>query len=133
MTWASPWIIAIAAAIIGILSGMGLGSAGLFVLYLTSLAGMGQTDAQGLNLVFYLCSAGAALCFHATKQTVSPRIIRFLVSFAVMGVIPGVFLADYLDAHLLRQLFGGMLILTGGYSWFRKDTPRRHGSVADKK
>ena len=34
---------------IAVLSGMGVGSAGLFVLYLTAFAGLSQLQAQGLN------------------------------------------------------------------------------------
>lgn len=122
MSWDATWVIAAAAAVIGILSGMGLGSAGLFVLYLTALAGMGQTEAQGLNLIFYLCSAGASLCLHASGRRIAPRMIRYLVCFAIAGVIPGVFLADILNADLLRRLFGGMLIATGLYTLFNKET-----------
>ena len=105
--------LAVAAGIIGILSGMGLGSAGLFVLFLTSVMNMGQTEAQGLNLIFYLCSAGASLLIHAKKQSVSMKAAFFLTVFAIAGVIPGVFLANYMDASLLRRIFGVMLVVTG--------------------
>ena len=44
---------------IAVLSGMGVGSAGLFVLYLTAFAGLSQLQAQGLTLVFFLLSAHA--------------------------------------------------------------------------
>ncbi len=125
MSWESTWVIAAAAAVIGILSGMGLGSAGLFVLYLTALAGMGQTEAQGLNLIFYLCSAGASLCLHASGRRIPLWMIRYLVCFAIVGVIPGVFLADILNADLLRRLFGGMLVATGIYTLFTQGTDTR--------
>ena len=119
MTGVPLWINAVAACVIGLLSGMGMGSAGLFVLYLTSIGGMAQAEAQGLNLIFYLCSAGASLLLHAQKQKVSPRMIRFLVAFAVLGVFPGTYLAGVLDASLLRRLFGGMLVATGAQTLFK--------------
>ncbi len=123
-------VIAIAAGIIGVLSGMGLGSAGLFVLFLTSALSMGQTEAQGLNLIFYLCSAGASLLIHAKKQPISPQTAFFLTVFAIAGVIPGVFLADYMDASLLRRIFGVMLVTTGARALLTvKNTPR---SVREK-
>lgn len=106
-------IMGIAAGVIGVLSGMGLGSAGLFVLFLTSAMGMAQTEAQGLNLIFYLCSAGASLLIHAKKQPVAAQTVFFLTVFAIAGVIPGVYLADLLNGDLLRKIFGLMLTVTG--------------------
>ena len=44
----------IAAFIIAILSGMGIGSGGLFTIWLTAVAGTTQLAAQGLNLLFFL-------------------------------------------------------------------------------
>ena len=125
----------VAAGVIGILSGMGLGSAGLFVLFLTSVMGAGQTEAQGLNLIFYLCSAGASLLIHAKKQPISPQTAFFLTVFAIAGVIPGVFLADRLDGELLRKIFGLMLTVTGARAIFSAKASSRevHGKRLFKK
>ena len=121
MSAAWTLITMVAALVIGVLSGMGMGSAGLFVLFLTSLVGMGQTEAQGLNLIFYLCSAGSSLLLHSKRQASPFPIIRYLVLFAVAGVIPGDYLADRLNALLLRRIFGGMLVITGAQAlWGEK-------------
>ena len=39
---------------VALLSGMGVGSAGLLVTYLALVLGMPQLQAQGLNLLFFL-------------------------------------------------------------------------------
>ena len=50
----SPIPVLIAAFLSAILSGLGVGSAGIFVLYLTLIAGFPQPEAQALNLLFFL-------------------------------------------------------------------------------
>lgn len=119
------WLMAAACAV-GILTGMGVGSAGLFVLYLTGVEGMAQAEAQGLNLIFYLFAAGASLLTNGGKHTVSPRLVRILLLSAVPGALLGSYLAGIMDASLLRRLFGGMLILMGVKTLFfgKKTAPR---------
>lgn len=99
--------------VIAVLSGMGLGSAGLLVAYLTAVVGTPQITAQGINLLFFLFAAGAALCVRLSRQTV-----RFLPVFTVIlsgmiGVIPGTLAAGILPEKWIRILFGIMLITAG--------------------
>ena len=47
----------IASFIIALLSGMGIGSGGLFVIYLTFMTNADQLSAQGANLLFFLFSS----------------------------------------------------------------------------
>ena len=101
-----------AAFLTAVLSGLGLGSAGLFVLYLTLIAGLSQTDAQGLNLLFFLFSAGMALIFHARHRTIPLPFVLFLISCALPGAYLGSWLVKQLELDLVRKLFGGMLICT---------------------
>ena len=64
---------------IALLSGMGVGSAGLFVLYLTSVAGLPQLQSQGLNLVFFLLSAGASFLYHVRRRHIPWGLVLFLI------------------------------------------------------
>ena len=103
----------IAAFLAAILSGLGVGSAGLFVLYLTLMAGYSQPEAQALNLLFFLLSAGAALLLHIRARRIPWRVVLFLIACAVPGALAGSYLVRVLDASVIRKLFGGMLIVTG--------------------
>jgi uncharacterized membrane protein YfcA len=103
----------IAAFLSAVLSGLGIGSAGIFVLYLTLIAGYAQPEAQALNLLFFLLSAGAALLLHIRERRIPVRVVLFLVVCAIPGALIGSYLARVLDAGLLRKLFGGMLVVTG--------------------
>lgn len=103
----------IAALLAAILSGLGVGSAGIFVLYLTLVAGFPQPEAQALNLLFFLLSAGAALTVHGRERRIPLRVVLFLIACAIPGALAGSYLVRVLDASLLRKLFGGMLVVTG--------------------
>lgn len=104
---------------IAVLSGMGVGSAGLFVLYLTAFAGLSQLQAQGLNLVFFLLSAGASFLYHVRRRQIPWGLVAFLILCAVPGSLLGAGLMRRLDSATVRRLFGGMLTLAGGSSLIR--------------
>lgn len=101
-----------------ILSGLGIGSAGLFVLWLTFAEKMPQLVAQGINLIFFLFSAGAALAVHAFRTPLLWKTIIWLVLCGLVGSVLGVRLATNLPQELLRRLFGTLLILSGAYGLF---------------
>ena len=103
----------IAAFAAAILSGMGVGSAVLFVLYLTLVAGYAQPEAQAINLLFFLLSAGAALMLHIRERRIPRRLVLFLIACAIPGALAGSYLVRVLDASLIRRLFGGMLVASG--------------------
>ena len=109
----------LAAFLSAVLSGLGIGSAGLFVLYLTLAAGFPQPEAQALNLLFFLLSAGAALLLHIRERKIPRRVVLFLIACAIPGALAGSWLVRVLDATLIRKLFGGMLIVTGLPALFR--------------
>ncbi len=103
----------IAAFLCAVLSGLGVGSAGIFVLYLTLVAAYPQAEAQGLNLLFFLFSAGAALLLHIRERRIPGRLVLFLIALAVPGAFLGSYLARVLDPATVRRIFGGMLVVTG--------------------
>ncbi len=102
-----------AALCIAGLSGMGVGSGGLFVIYLTLLRGAPQLAAQGWNLLFFLFSAGASLAVHLRRRELRWGLIAILAAAGLIGAYFGSALAPTIDPTLLRRLFGGMLIASG--------------------
>ena len=95
---------------------MGVGSAGLLVVWLTMADTVPQLAAQGLNLYFFLCSSGAALAIHLRKRKIYLGLCGLIVAFGVAGALFGSWLSSTLDAALLRRLFGAMLTLCGAAS-----------------
>ena len=118
------WITMTAALVAGALSGLGVGSAGLFVLYLTFVLQMDQISAQGVNLVFFLLSAGASLFLHIKKRPIPWAVVGLLVVCAIPGSVLGTYLVSVLDKTLIRRLFGAMLVVSGSMALFRKSKPK---------
>lgn len=106
--------------LLSVLSGMGVGGGGLLVIYLTLISGIKQFSAQGLNLIFFLAASLSALAVNIRRRKLSfAEITALAVPGAVFSVI-GALLAAHTDVSLLRKIFGGLLILSGGISLFSK-------------
>ena len=98
---------------VAVLSGMGVGGGGLFVIYLALFTDTPQLVAQGMNLLFFLFSSSASLTVHVTQRKLYPALIALLVLSGLVGAWLGSFLAERLHALLLRRIFGVMLVTTG--------------------
>lgn len=115
-----------AASLIALLTGLGVGSGGLLVIYLTLVTEMAQPLAQGINLLFFLCAGGSALTIHATRRRLYPAMIVWVVLFGLIGATLGGALAQRVSPLMLRRIFGGMLVLSGLGTWIRPaDSTRR--------
>lgn len=112
-------LVATAAALF---SGLGVGSAGILVIYLTLVVGAEQVYAQGVNLLFFLFSSGAAMLVHLTKRKIYGRFVSILVTSGLLGAVVGSFLSGWLNAITVRKLFGIMLIVSGIITL----SPKRH-------
>lgn len=114
------WITVAAAFLIAILSGMGVGSAGLLVVYLTVVLDVSQLTAQGINLLFFLFAASAALCVHILRRHIPFSRVILAALAGMLGALPGVWTAEILPQNLVRILFGMLLIFAGIRSFFSK-------------
>ncbi len=114
------FIAALAGAATGVLSGFGVGGGSLLLIYMTTFAGVPQTLAQGVNLLYFLPTAATALPAHlkngyVEKKALLPAIAAGLVCSALTA-----WAATALDVEVLRKCFGGFLILIGLRELFRK-------------
>ncbi len=103
----------IAAIAIAVLSGMGIGSGGLFSIWLTAVAGMPQLAAQGMNLLFFMFSGGASMLLHLSRRKIYWRAVLLLSSTGILGTVVGSVVAGLLPVKLIRVAFGMMLIGSG--------------------
>ena len=110
----------LAALLIAVLTGLGIGSGGLLVIYLTLIDNVPQIAAQGQNLLFFVFSAGASMFIHLLKRNVYFTVVLLLIASAIPGVFLGVFLADTLSVDVVRTVFGVMLVASGCLVFFRK-------------
>ena len=108
----------------GILSGCGVGGGSLLVLYLTAIADISQRQAGGINLLYFIACAPAALIGHIRHRAVSWPATLWCVVAGVITATATNLLTQGLDTGLLRQLFGGLLLYVGARELFFKKNNR---------
>ena len=110
----------IASFIIAALSGMGVGGGGLFVVFLALFSDLPQLTIQGINLLFFIFSSGAAVLVHLSRRQIFGKAVMTMVAFGILGSLAGSVLTGVLPATLLRRLFGVLLVATGVLGLRRK-------------
>ena len=99
--------------VLGFLAGLGIGGGSLLILWLTFVLEIDHSTARGINLLFFFPSALIA-CFFRWKQgcidwkQILPAILGGCAAAGVCSWISAV-----LDMHVLKKLFGGLLLVTG--------------------
>jgi uncharacterized membrane protein YfcA len=107
------WFNIIAAFVIALLSGLGVGGGGLFTVYLALVADMPQLAAQGLNLLFFLFSSGASVTVQLFRRRIRYSAVGIMIVSGIAGVLLGTLLSGFIGGEWLRRLFGIML-MSGG-------------------
>ena len=116
------WLPALlAGAACGVLSAFGVGGGSLLLIYMTSFAGLSQTAAQGINLLYFLPTAGAALPTHFRNGYVEKAALAPAILAGLAGTALAAWAATSLDAQVLRRCFGVFLLLIGLRELLRRD------------
>lgn len=116
------WLAAFSAgSATGILSAFGVGGGSLLLIYLTAFAGISQQAAQGINLLYFLPAAAAALPAHRKNGLLERRIILPAVLAGLAAAAGAAWVSNGLDTGLLRKLFGVFLLYTGVSQLIQKD------------
>ena len=105
----------------GVLSGFGVGGGSLLLVWLTAFAGLPQEQAQGINLLYFLPAAGAALPAHAKNGYLEKGVLLPAIAAGLACAGLGAWAATGLDAGLLRRCFGGFLLAVGLRELLRRD------------
>ena len=110
----------IVGAILGILSGLGVGGGSILILWLTLVLGMEYPAARFLNLLFFLPSALIATVFRQkNKQVELKKLIPAIVTGCVAAAVFS-WLSRYIHIEPLRKIFGALLLLVGLRELFYK-------------
>ena len=119
-------VLAVAVGLLtGILSGFGIGGGSLLLLYLTLFEGAGQYQAGGINLLYFLSCAPAALISHRKNGLIEREAFKCCVPAGVVTSVLSALLAARVDTDLLRRAFGVVLLYIGVKETFlrKKITP----------
>lgn len=105
---------------VAVLSGLGIGGGGLLVIWLVLVLDTEQLTAQGINLVWFMFSSGAAMVVHLVKRRLNFKLIGFLVVLGSIGAVLGSLLARSTSSELIRELFGVLLIFSGALALLKR-------------
>lgn len=114
------WDIA-ASFLSGIIGAMGFGGGGILILYLTLYRNLSQLNAQGVNLIFFIPSAVAALIMHTKNKLIDWKIALKYILYGLIGVIIGCFAIRFIDEKIIGKIFAVILIIMGIKELFSKN------------
>jgi len=116
------WFLAfLAGTATGVLSAFGIGGGSLLLIYLTAFAELSQQAAQGINLLYFLPAAAAALPSHRKNGLLDKTVIPPAVLTGLVTAATAAWLSNGLDTAVLRKLFGVFLLYIGVTQLIKKD------------
>ena len=87
------WIPLLAGAATGVLSAWGIGGGTLLLLVMTLLLGVEPRTAQGINLLYFLPTAGMGLLYHRKNGLLDRELLRRTVPWGLLAAAGGALLA----------------------------------------
>ncbi|MDR0904884.1 MAG: sulfite exporter TauE/SafE family protein [Oscillospiraceae bacterium] len=118
-------IAVLAGALTGVVSAWGIGGGTLLVIYMSAFAKVPQQSAQGINLLYFLPTAAAALITHIKNKLVDWEAVIPTVVAGVPAAIAASLLAMHLETDIMRKIFGWFVIAVGVSEFFRKTKPKK--------
>lgn len=106
----------------GLLGAMGFGGGTALIIYLVSFSALGQKEAQGINLIFFLATGIFALVGNCRKGLVNKKELLPFLIFALPGLAVGYVLLPLIETSLLSKLFGAALLCLGVKELFSKNS-----------
>lgn len=111
----------------GVISGFGIGGGSILMVYLTALLGLEQRATQGVNLLYFLPTAAAALLVHTKNRQIEWRAVLPAAACGALAAALAALAALHLDSGLLRKIFGVFLIIIGLSELFKRTKNNRSG------
>lgn len=115
--WLLPFL---CGAATGVLSAWGVGGGTLLLLCMTLFLGVDQLEAQGINLLYFLPTAGVSLFFHRKNGFLDRRVLRAATPIGMLCAIGTALVSSSVDITLFRKPFGLFLLFTGIFTLFQR-------------
>lgn len=103
----------IVGAVLGYLSGLGVGGGSLLILWLTLVANVPQEIARNINLMFFLPTALISSLFRWKKGKLKIKNILPAMLGGVVAAILFTWLSRHISSEALKAPFGILLLVTG--------------------
>ena len=118
MTWFLPALIGFGT---GILSAWGIGGGTLLLLCMTLFLGVDQQTAQGINLLYFLPTAGVSLFFHRKNGFLEKGAVKSAIPLGTICALAAAWCATSIDISLFRRPFGLFLLYAGVSMLLKKE------------
>lgn len=103
----------------GILSAWGVGGGTLLLLCMTLFLGVDQSTAQGINLLYFLPTAGMGLIYHKKNGLLEKNVLRQAIPLGTVSAVAAAWVATSVDTAIFRKPFGIYLLITGVMTLFQ--------------
>ena len=103
----------IVGAVLGFLSGLGVGGGSLLILWLTLIANVPQEIARSIDLMFFLPTALISSLFRWKKGNLQIKKILPAMVGGVAAAALFTWLSRYISSDALKAPFGVLLLVTG--------------------
>lgn len=97
----------------GVLSGCGIGGGTFLLLYMTCIADVPQSIAQGINLLYFIPTSGASVFSHVKNRLIDLNGFWWCAVPGALAALSSALFATSIEMSLLKKLFGGFLIAAG--------------------
>lgn len=102
-----------AGAVLGFLSGLGIGGGSLLILWLTLVLQMAYPTAGTINLMFFIPSAVITSLFRWKQGKLDMKRILPALAAGCAAAVLFTLLGNRIDETILRKPFGILLLVTG--------------------
>ena len=107
----------------GVLSAWGVGGGTLLLLCMTLLLRVEQQQAQAINLLYFLPTAGISLFFHRKNGYLDRDVLRSAIPLGTLCAAGAALLASVCGTAFLRRPFGLFLLFAGILLLVQKGNP----------
>ena len=104
----------------GILSAWGVGGGTLLLLIMTLFLGVEQAQAQGINLLYFLPTAGISLIEHKKNGYLDSEVMRSAIPIGTLAALTAAWMATSVDITKFRKPFGVFLLWAGASMLLQK-------------
>lgn len=115
-----------------VLAGLGVGSGGFYLLFLTTDGGLGQYEAQGVNLLFFVLATLSSSWLNLRRGRLPQACLPVLLTAGTAGTAAGAFFTLLVSPEAARILLGLFLIAGGVYALLTRKVHGKGANPLDK-
>ena len=114
------WAALLAGLFSGTAGAMGLGGGAVLIIHLALFTDTSQLKSQGINLLFFIPIALAAVTVYSLKKNIKWRLVLKTSIWGLAGSAAGLMITGRIGGEITGKIFGGLLIIMGLLEIFGK-------------